>query len=140
MTPEWLEYGSLGLLALVLGGLGGGAWRFLSRWLDNQKAALANQAEADKQAAMLEAERQASRDRFLQELVVEDRESRAETLAAVQGLVAKDIEAKQALSKALDGMTGALGELCERQDRHEQRATERHQQMILLCQRKGPPE
>ena len=42
MTPEWLEYGSLGLLALVLGGLGGGAWRFLSRWLDNQKAALAN--------------------------------------------------------------------------------------------------
>lgn len=120
---EWLEYGSLGLLAVVLVALGAGAREWLGRWMDNQKAALNHQAEADREAVTLAAERQAAADRFLQDLIAQDRQERAAQLKAWQQLVAEDIEVKQALAKAIDG-------LCERNDRHEQRADERHQNLI----------
>ena len=138
---EWLDYGAIGLVALILMGIGAGASKFLDRLMDNQKAALNHQAEAGKEQAALEAQRRAAGDKFLQDLIQQDRAERAETLQAMQSLVAQDIEAKQALAKTLDGVTGALGELCERQDRHERRADERHQQMLLLFrQNQGFPE
>lgn len=122
---EWLEYGSLGLLAVVLIAIGAGARELLGRWMDNQKAALNHQAEADKEAVTLAAERQAAGDKFLQELIAQDRQERAAQLQAWQQLVAEDIDAKQKLTKAIDA-------LCERNDRHEQRADERHQNLIHL--------
>ena len=125
MSPEWLEYGAFGMLAVVLIGIGAGGKWALGRWLDNQKAALNHRAQADQEAAKLEAERRAAAERFLQDLMVQDRQERQQTMEAMQSLVAEDIRAKQKLSEALDG-------LCERQDRHEQRADERQRQMILL--------
>lgn len=111
--PNWLNFGSFGLLALILVGLGMYAQKFLNRWLDNQKAVLNHQAEAERET-----------DAFLRDLIDKDREERRQQLASWQSLVAQDIEAKQALTKALQ-------EICQRSDRHEQRAAERHKKLML---------
>ena len=132
MTPDWLQYGAVGLLGLVLVGIGVGARELLGRWMDTQKAAVEHQVEADKEAAALAADRQAAADRFLQELIVQDRIERGQNLEAMQSLVSQDIEAKRKLAGAMDGISAALEDLCLRQDRHEERATERHQNMLTL--------
>jgi len=129
---EWLEYGSFGLLAVVLVAIGVAAREMLGRWMDNQKAELNHQAEQDRQRATLAAERQTAADKFLQDLIAQDRQERAEHVQALQGLVAQDIEAKEKLTKALEA-------ICERTDRNEQRADERHQQMILLFEQHRKP-
>ena len=127
---EWLEYGSMGLLALVLIALGAVGREWLGRWMDNQKAQLNHQAEADKQQAAIMAERVAAADKFLQDLIAQDREERTVQLVAWQELVAQDIKAKEALADALAG-------LCERSDKHEERAEERHKTMLLLFEQQS---
>lgn len=132
MTPDWLQYGAVGLLALVLVGIGIGAREALGRWMDNQKAVLNHQADSDRAAAALSAERQAAADKFLQDLIVQDRVERNQNLEAMQSLVERDIEAKRQLTDAMEGVSTALQDLCRRQDRHEKRAEERHRNMLLL--------
>ncbi len=122
---EWLQYGSLGLLAVVLVAIGAGAREALGRWQERERAKLNHQAEADRQQAQLAAQRQEAADTFLRDLIAKDREERTVQLQAWHDLVAEDIEAKQKLTEAIQG-------LCDRQDAHEERADERHQKMLVL--------
>jgi len=108
-----LDYGSLGLLALALVGIGA----FLRNYLTKQQ------------------ESQAEREKL-------DRQDRKDLTASFQDLIHADVEAKHQLASTLENLcaevkagTGsqgqvveALAKLVERLDRNEKRAEQRHQQ------------
>jgi len=124
-VADLLDYGALGLVAIILVLVGMAVREALTRWQDREKTKLQLQADTEKQQLAIEAERAAAADRFLRELIAKDREQRNEHITALQSLVSEDIEAKQAL-------TLAIQELCQRSDQHEARANERHRVLMHL--------
>jgi hypothetical protein len=114
VNGDFLQYGALGALVLVLGGIG----LFLRSYMTKEQ------------------ERQDERDR-------EDRLDRRSLTSSFQELVAQDIEAKQMLKASLDGMCAemranqdgtavVLAELVEGQRAHDERAAERHRQSMEM--------
>lgn len=107
---DWLDYGSLGLLAIVLVAIGAAGREVLRKWQERQN-----------QQVGAEVERMAKQDEFLRSLIEQDRQDRKAQLQEWRELVAKDIEAKLAMTEVLAG-------LCDRGDQHEQRANQRWDQ------------
>ena len=112
MNGDFLQYGAMGLLAMVLLAVGVFARNYLSR----------------------QQEREAERDK-------EDRQDRRDLTNSFQQLIEKDVEAKEGLQTALnqlcaetrsrqDDVATALKQLIEGQRDHERRANERHEQQM----------
>ncbi len=101
MSPEWLEWGSLGLLAMVLAAIGLVAREVLK----GQRA------------------RDQERDEHLREVMRQDRADREKHRATLELLSRETIEANR-------DMANAVGAMCESLRIHEKRSGERHQSMI----------
>ena len=101
MTPEWLDWGSLGLLALVLLAIGGGAREWLKR----------------------QAERDAARDTWMRGLMEQYRQDGERHQAALQAIIKENTAVNQA-------QTQAMTSLCESMREHEKRAERRHNTII----------
>ena len=102
---EWLDYGTLGLLGIVLVAVGVATREIMRHWQEAQQTS----------------------DQFMRDLIAQDRAERKAQLATWQQLVAKDIEAKQALSLAIEA-------LCEQTSQHEERAVDRHEKLLTLIE------
>ena len=118
LTPDWLQYGALGLLGLLLFIIGVLTQVFLTRYMERQKVRENHAAEVDLVEVRAMTARMDRQDGFMRQLMLDDRKDRQQIAAELTGLVAQDIEAKQQ-------MVAALQKLCEAQQAHEQRANER---------------
>jgi predicted phage tail protein len=112
VEASWLDYGALGLLAVVLGAVG----LFLRGYLSREQ------------------DRAEKRD-------VAARDERRDLNSQFTDLVARDIEAKKDLSAAMTGLCTEVGagqgqvaatlkQVADRMDKNEQRAADRHEQVM----------
>ena len=118
---EWLDYGTLGLLAVILAALGLGAREALKRWQEHQHEKEIAAAKVALEAQQVEAQRRITQDQWIRQLIDQDRVERESHVKALQELLKADIEQRQALTQAMNS-------LCQRMDEHEKRATDRYEQ------------
>lgn len=101
MNSEWLQYGAMGLLALVLGGIG--LW--LRGYLGEQQ------------------KRGAKSDQWMRDLIATDRQERRDSSARMDALVHSAIEAQQRTFSGLDSLE-------KKTDSHETASQSRHDKML----------
>ena len=121
MGAEWLEYGSLGLLGILLGAIGLGVREAVKRWQEHQHQREVARAQSELDAQKLEAQRRLTQDDWIRQLINQDRIERTAHVQALQELLTADVQSREALTQALKN-------LCEQIDGHEKRATERYQE------------
>lgn len=105
---DWLQYGAMGLLAVVLVVVGREARDYLSR--------------ADERAQGREKSK-AEQDKFIREIVAQDRLDRVASEERMRGLVEVSVESNHAVAKVLDGICGEL-------QRHEEQSVMRHEEVM----------
>lgn len=118
---EWLDYGSLGLLAVILAALGIGAREAIKRWQEHWHEREVSAAQVALDAQKVEAQRRSTQDQWIRQLIDQDRVERESHVKALQELLKADVQSREALTQALNSM-------CERMDEHEKRATNRFEQ------------
>ena len=129
-TPEWLEYGAFGLLAVVLLVIGYLAREFVNRFMERQKSRENHAAEVDLVEVRAMVARVERQDAFMRDLMAQDREDRNQQQAVMADLVAKDIEVKGELVATLQSLCNGQEALCHAQEEHEKQANERHIRVI----------
>ena len=105
---DFLQYGAMGLLAVVLVAVGSGAREYLKR--------------ADERAQKRD-EVRSEQDGFIRQIVEQDRVERVANVEALQGLVEVSVESNHAVAKVLDGICGEL-------QRHEEQSVVRHDEVM----------
>lgn len=121
--PEWLDYGAFGLLAIVLVLLGAIGRDWIGKYLERQNLESGAEIERKAQQDEAEIERKAQQDEFFRAMMDRDHQDRQRWLEEWQTLVREGVTANQAVAEALGG-------LCDKSDRHEQRADERHRALM----------
>lgn len=104
ISPDWLQYGALGLLTLVLAGV---AWYMHSQTVEQGKMT-----------------------KFIQDLVTDFNKDRKENAEQWKAMVTEHIQASTAA-------TSTLEKLCGKMDGHEERAAERHGEIVRALERMG---
>ena len=142
LTPDWLQYGALGLLGLLLVIMSVLTQIFLNRYMERQKARENHAAEVDLVEMQAVTDRMARQDEFMRQLMADDRKDRQQLAKELTNLVAKDIEAKQQMVQALQVLCQRQeaheARLDEREEAHENRATERQAALIKAISQLRP--